>query len=633
MALITLKDVQISFGGPVILDRVELQIERGERICLIGRNGTGKSTLLKVINGELLPDSGDIMVAQRLKTALLPQEVPLELAGSVYDCVASGNPQAASLLSEYHHLSLALHQSYDESGWQRLHQVQQALETGGVWQLHRQVRTIISQMGLDETALCGVMSAGLRRRVYLARALVGDPDILLLDEPTNHLDIDAILWMEQFLLRSGKTMIFVTHDRSFVDRLATRIVEIDRGAMTSFPGTYAAYLRRKEELLDNETARNTGFDKQLKREEDWLRQGVKARRTRNEGRVRALLAMRAEVARRRARSGNVRLVQQEAERSGRLVIEVRDVHFSYNAHPLIDDFSTTVLRGDKVGVIGPNGCGKTTLLRLLLGEIPPEKGSVRHGVNLQIAWFDQLREQLDDAKTLQENVAGDGDAIMVNGKPRYIMAYLQDFLFSPEQARAPITTLSGGERNRLLLAKLFTQPSNVLVLDEPTNDLDGETLELLEEMLIDYTGTLFIVSHDRTFLNHVATSTLVFEGSGQVTEYVGGYDDWVQQRPKEHPPEPPPPLPKKKKSRSEKNGIRKLTFKERREIDELPAAIEALEAKRTVLFVAMADPIQYKTAGQEIAGLQARLDQLERELESAYARWEQLEALSGGMPD
>jgi ATP-binding cassette subfamily F protein uup len=584
MALVTLKDVTISFGGPALLDMANWQIDQGERICLIGRNGTGKTTLLRLIHGELTPDSGMITKTRGLKTALLPQEVPFDLDGTVYDIVSSGQP-------------------------------------------HQQVQTAISRVGLDETAVCGTLSAGLKRRVLLARALVSEPDILMLDEPTNHLDIDAIIWMEQFLLRSGKTTIFVTHDRAFLNRVCTRIVELDRGILTSFAGNYDDYLTRKQELLENEASRNAEFDKHLDREEIWIRQGIKARRTRNEGRVRALMKMRAEVEQRRARSGTLRLLVQEAERSGRLVIEAKDLAMTYDDQPLITDFSTTVMRGDKIGVIGPNGCGKTTLLRILLGEIEPERGSVRYGTRLQVAYFDQLRVQLDERKTLQENVTDEGDMVTVNGKQRHVIGYLQDFLFSPAQARAPITSLSGGERNRLLLARLFTRPSNVLVLDEPTNDLDGESLELLESMLMEYTGTVLLVSHDRTFINNVATSTLVFEGSGRVEEYVGGYDDWLRQRPR---PEEflSEPKPKKEKPRGVSTGPRKLTFKEQREREELPDRIEGLEIQKQDLFTALADPELYRNSGTEVAQLKARLEDLERELAAAYTRWELLEDLA-----
>jgi ATP-binding cassette subfamily F protein uup len=584
MTLAMLKDVSISFGGPILLDMVDLQIKRGERICLIGRNGTGKSTLLKLIHEEISPDSGTITKTKGLRTSLLTQEVPLNFDGSVYDIIASG-------------------------------------------QHRQQVQTVISRMGLDEKALYKELSAGLKRRVLLARALVSDPDILMLDEPTNHLDIDSIVWMEQFLRRFVKTMIFVTHDRAFLNRLATRIVEIDRGIVTSFTGNYENYLSRKEELLKNESTQRAEFDKQLKREEIWFRQGIKARRTRNEGRVRALMKMREEVKQRRARSDNVRLMLEEGERSGRLAIAARDVTFAYGERPILSNFSTTVMRGDKVGIIGPNGYGKTTLLHVLLGKIKPNSGYVRHGTHLEIAYFDQLRAQLDETKTLQQNVAENGEMVVVNGKPRHVIGYLQDFLFSPDQIRGPITALSGGERNRLLMAKLFTRPSNVLVLDEPTNDLDAETLELLEAMLIDYAGTVLIVSHDRTFLNNAVTSTLVFEGEGLVKEYVGGYDDWVRQRPQE---EESAPGMRQKKTRPRRMaaGPRKLTFKEKNELKQLPDVIEDLEEQKRKLFITMADPALYKTSGAEVVRLQASLDELERDLEKAYTRWELLEEIA-----
>ncbi len=632
MALVTLKDVNHAFGGPMLLEGADLQIEKGERICLIGRNGTGKSTLLKLIHGEHLPDRGTVTREPGLKTAMLPQEVPLDLAGSVYDVVASGHRENAALLGEYHRQSHALGERDDEDALARLNEIQQALETAGAWHLHQQVRTVISRVGLDEPAPFRELSAGLKRRVYLARALVNDPDLLLLDEPTNHLDIDAIVWMEAFLLRFAKTMLFVTHDRAFLRRLATRIVELDRATLVSFPGDYEGYLGRKEGMLENEAAQNARFDKRVTQEEAWVRKGIRARRTRNEGRLRALMEMRAQVERRRSRSGNVRLLLQEAERSGKLVLVAKDITFVYGAEPIIEGFSATIMRGEKVGIIGPNGCGKTTLLQILVGEIEPGTGSLRQGARLEVAYFDQLRAQLDESKTLQQNVSGGGDTVFVNGKPRNVIGYLQDFLFSPAQVRAPITALSGGERNRLLLAKLFARPSNVLVLDEPTNDLDPETLELLEAMLIEYAGTVLMVSHDRAFLNNVASSTLVFEGRGRVREYVGGYDDWLRQRPSDAGGSKPAPSPKKAKPRTAPVRPRKLTFKERRELEQMPDVIEKLEAERRTLFDSLSDPALYKSAGNDVAGYKARLEELELNLKQAYARWELLEdqALEAG---
>ncbi|WP_028322019.1 ATP-binding cassette domain-containing protein [Desulfatiglans anilini] len=625
--LVMLNRITLAFGGPPLLADVDLQVERGERICLIGRNGTGKSTLLRLVHGELRPDGGTITRASGLRTALLPQEVPLDMEGSVYDVVASGQGLYASLLQEYHHILLASRRHPKETDSARLEQVRRTLEAGDAWERHQQVQEVISRMDLDEAADSGTLSAGLKRRVYLARALANEPDILLLDEPTNHLDLDAILWMEQFLLRSVRTMLFVTHDRVFLDRLATRIVELDRGMLTSFPGRYEDYLARKQALLEVEARRNAAVDKQLKREEEWLRQGIKARRTRNEGRVRALMELRAEVARRRSLSGSVHLAEHELERSGKRVIEVRGVSFGYGGAPVVRDVSTTILRGDKVGIIGPNGCGKTTLLRILLGDLEPEAGRVKHGENLEVAYFDQLRAQLDPDKTVQQNVAGDGDKVIVGGKVRHVIGYLQDFLFTPEQARAPITRLSGGERNRLLLAKLFTRPANLLVLDEPTNDLDIETLELLEAMLVEFPGTVLIVSHDRAFLNHVVTSVLAFEGGGRVTEVVGGYDDWLRQRPKDAAASGPEKA-KHAKPRPRKEAPRKLTFKEQRELELLPDRIEGLEAEKRDLFAAMAEPELYRSAGADVTRLQSRLHALEEEIDAAMARWEELEEVN-----
>jgi ATP-binding cassette subfamily F protein uup len=574
-------------------------VEEGERVCLLGRNGTGKSTLLRVIKGDIHPDEGEIAHRQSMRVALLPQEVPHGISGPTFDIVTEGLEEAGLL-----------------SGMD------------AEWQDRNQVEKTLSQMSLDPYAPIESLSAGLRRRVMLARGLVVDPDILLLDEPTNHLDVEAIEWMEEFMLRRGGTLLFVTHDRAFLQKVATRIVELDRGALIDWACDYATFLERKDALLDAETAQQQRFDKKLAREEVWIRQGIKARRTRNEGRVRALEKLREAGRERRASMGSVRLRAQDADRSGKLVIEATDVEYGYDSgQPVISRFSTLILRGDKVGIIGPNGSGKTTLLRLLLGELQPREGTVRHGVRLQTAYFDQLRAQLDEDKSVAENVGEGNDTILFNGNSRHIIGYLQDFLFSPEQARSPVGTLSGGERNRLLLAKLFSRPANVLVLDEPTNDLDMETLELLEGLLLEFSGTLLLVSHDRTFLNNVVTSTLVLEGEGAVGEYVGGYDDWQRQRKK---PAPVVKSPARSENlRPEKQRRQTFGFKEQRELESLPLLIEALESEQKEIYRVLSDPSFYRQAGEEVASAKAKLESLEVDIEKAYQRWEVLEALKG----
>jgi ATP-binding cassette subfamily F protein uup len=599
MAIISMRDVSVGFGGAPLLDHIDFQMEEGERVCLLGRNGTGKSTLLRVINGDILPDEGEIVHPQSMRVALLPQEVPHGLTGATFDIVAGGLEETGLL-----------------SG------------VGAEWQGRNQVEKTLSRMSLDPQAPIESLSAGLKRRVMLARGLVRDPDILLLDEPTNHLDIEAIDWMEDFLLRRGGTLLFVTHDRAFLQKVATRIVELDRGSIFNWECDYATFLERKDALLDAETAQQQRFDKKLAREEAWIRQGIKARRTRNEGRVRALEKMREAGRERRTNMGSVRFRAQDADRSGKLVIQATDVKYGYGSgQPIISRFSTLILRGDKVGIIGPNGSGKTTLLRLLLGELQPGEGTVRHGARLQIAYFDQLRDQLDEDRSVAENVGEGNDTILFNGNPRHIIGYLQDFLFSPERARSPVSTLSGGERNRLLLAKLFARPANVLVLDEPTNDLDLETLELLEVLLVEFSGTLLIVSHDRTFLNNVVTSTLVLEGEGAVGEYVGGYDDWQRQRKK--------PVPIAKNSmrsetqRPEKQRRPLFGFKEQRELESLPLLIETLENEQKELYRVLSDPSFYREAGNDVATASAKLESIEIEIEKAYQRWETLEALKG----
>jgi ATP-binding cassette subfamily F protein uup len=595
MALIGMRDVCIGFGEPLLLDHVNFYIERRERVCLLGRNGTGKSTLMRLLNRDLAPDTGEIVYQQGVRVSLLPQEVPQELTGTISEVVAAGLAELETSPSE------------TGSGLNR-------------------VERIISRMDLNPGERFENLSAGLKRRVMLARGLVNEPDLLLLDEPTNHLDIDAIGWMEDFLLRFEGTLLFITHDRRFLKKLATRTVELDRGHLTDWSCDYETFQNRKQAALEVEAGHREKFDQKLAREEVWVRQGIKARRTRNEGRVRQLEKLREARRARRELIGAVRMKTQDATRSGKLVIEAEGVSYGCSGQPpIIDDFSTVIMRGDKIGIIGPNGSGKTTLLRVLLGDLPPARGELRHGVNLETAYFDQLRAQLDENKSVAENVGDGNDTILFNGKPRHIMSYLQDFLFSPERARSPVSTLSGGERNRLLLARLFTKPSNLLVLDEPTNDLDMETLELLEDLLLDYPGTLLLVSHDRDFLNNVVTSTLALVGNGRVCEYVGGYDDYVRQRSSESPiqPQTPPVIPEKQRPKRERKQT--LSFKEQRELEELPGVIELLEAEQNELYQSMSDPAFYQKNGAEVAGAKARLQALEQQLEETYQRWEALD--------
>ncbi len=624
MPIVSLREVSLAFGGAPLLERVSLQIEPGERICLLGRNGAGKSSLLRLLAGEIPPDSGVVERRQGMRAAMLVQDVPREMDGSVFEVVAGGLGRGGEGLCRYHELGRRIAESGDDSLLPQLLEAQRALEEGGGWALQQRVEQAISRLKLPEDAPLSTLSGGVKRRVLLARALVSEPDILLLDEPTNHLDIESIAWLEEFLLRERITLVFVTHDRAFLRAVATRIVEIDRGRLFDFAVDYDTFLVRKEELLHAEAQEWARFDKKLAEEEVWIRQGIKARRTRNEGRVRDLKAMREERRRRRERIGKAKLQLAEAERSGALVAEAQGVTFGYADAPVVRDFSVTVLRGDRIGIIGPNGAGKTTLLKLLFGELAPQQGTVRLGTNLQILYFDQLREQLDPDRTVQQNLSGDQDTVLVGGRPRHVYGYLQDFLFTPDRARTPVRILSGGERSRLLLARLFTREANVLVLDEPTNDLDLETLELLEELLADFGGTVFVVSHDRDFLNRVVTSTLVFEGEGRVEEYVGGYDDWLRQRPQ---PVTVEEIAKPAKEKPQKERPRKITFKERQELAELPRRIEALEAEQAGLHETMADPGFYREAGEKVAVAKARLETLEAELETAYARWGELEAL------
>ena len=631
MALIGMREVCWGFGDPLLLEKVTFQIAKGERVCLIGRNGVGKSTLLKLLAGEILPDSGDVWRQQGVTVAVLEQDVPTGFDGTIFDVVAEGLGSKGKALVEHSRICKQLETVGTPELVRRRDELQNRLNSDNGWELLRQVESILSRTRLDPEKKIAELSAGMKRRTLFARALAGQPDILLLDEPTNHLDIDSIIWMEEFILRNVTTLLFITHDRAFLKKIANRIMELDRGSLVSYNCGYEIYLERREAALEAEESRNRVFDKKLSKEETWIRQGIKARRTRNEGRARALKKMRAAFRARRKQSGNVRMQVQEAERTGKLVIEANNISFLYGATPIIRNFATVIMRGDKIGIIGPNGIGKTTLLKILLKEISPHEGRVRHGTHLQVAYFDQLRAQLDTHKTVQENICQGNDFIIFNGQKRHVISYLQDFLFSSERCRTPVHVLSGGEKNRLLLAKLFTRPANVLVLDEPTNDLDVETLELLEKLLLEYQGTLLLVSHDRAFLNNVVTSTLVFEGQGQVNEYAGGYDDWLIQRPQPKQER----LPAKKSCNkhgpeTSRSKERKLGFKEKRELKELPLKIDTFEAEQKELYAIMSDPMFYKKGKEEIASAQAHLTEVEDEIKAAYLRWEALESLENG---
>jgi len=627
MALLTLRNLHLSYGDPALIDGIDLSIETGERICLMGRNGEGKSTLLKLIAGDLKADDGERVVAQGQRIARLTQEVPEQLHGLVFEVVADGAGATAELIKRYHAAVVALEEDSGEEALANLEQVQHRLEAVDGWRMEQQVESVISRMQLNPDDSFEALSGGMKRRVLLARALAADPQLLLLDEPTNHLDVESIVWLEDFLLAWPGTLVFITHDRGFLQRLATRIVELDRGAITDFPGDYGNYLRRRDEMDNAEAQAQARFDKQLAQEEIWVRQGIKARRTRNEGRVRRLEAMRREFGDRRSRQGSVRLSMSTSDRSGKLVCEAEGVSYAWSDEPVIRDFSTTILRGDRIGIIGPNGCGKSTLLNLLLGRLQPDSGTIDLGTKIQVAYFDQLRDQLDLEKTVLDNVAGGSDKVSIGGKEKHVISYLQDFLFPPKRCRQPAKSLSGGERNRLLLAKLFTRPANVLVMDEPTNDLDLETLELLEELLLEFDGTLLLVSHDRAFLDNVVTSTLVFEGAGRVNAYVGGYQDWLRQR--------AVPAKALNKSATQKQlsqpGVaeaakpKKLSYKDQRELDQLPARIEALDAESAEIQEALGNPDLYRESPEKVGQLNQRMQQVEKELAHAYERWEALE--------
>ena len=625
MPLVTLQDIYLSYGQPPLIDHINLVIERGERVCLIGRNGAGKSTLLKILTGQITADDGILKRASGVKVAQLEQSVPQETEGSVFDVITQGLGIEGELAKRYHHLILALGDNPSDQVMRDLEACQAELDRVNGWDINQRVEAIITKMELDADADISSLSGGYKRRVLLARALVCDPDLLLLDEPTNHLDIDAIQWVEQFLLKWEGSLLFISHDRRFMDNLATRFIEIDRGQLAEFNCDYATYLKRKEEILEVEDKQNALFDKRLSQEEVWIRQGIKARRTRNEGRVRALEAMRREYADRRKQLGTARMNIQQAEKSGKIVAEATDISFTFAGDDntaLVSNFSTLIQRGDKVGFIGRNGVGKTTLIKLLLGELNPQQGTIKTGTNLNVAYFDQYRSALDEEKTVQDNVSGGRDMLEIDGKPRHVISYLQDFLFAPERCRQPVKALSGGERNRLLLAKLFTQPSNVLVLDEPTNDLDIDTLDLLEELLINYKGTLILVSHDRAFLNNVVTSTLVFEGNGIINQYVGGYDDWLRQRAVEQPTVATPVVATTKP----KSTSKKLSYKDQRELDQLPEQIEGLEIQIGEITKLISQPDFYKSERAEIEKTEQQLADVQQQLNQSYQRWEELDA-------
>ncbi|HHJ38970.1 MAG: ABC transporter ATP-binding protein [Methylothermaceae bacteria B42] len=618
--LLTLKNISLAYSIQPLLDQAELTIETGERIGLIGRNGEGKSTLLRLCAGQIEPDGGEIWRRPGLKVALLEQTPQFDLELSAYDVVAQGLGQIGDLLQRYHHLA-----QQDSPNLKVLERLQHQLEAKEGWQFLQKINHALARLGLDPEIQASSLSGGWQRRLALARALVSEPDLLLLDEPTNHLDLDTIDWLETELLQFPGSLLFVTHDRTFLQKLATRIIDLDRGILTAWPGDYRNYLEKKAAALAEEERRNAEFDKKLAQEEAWIRQGIKARRTRNEGRVRALKKLREERARRRKRQGKANLALDTAERSGKLVIEAENISYTYGDKPIVKNFSTTILRGDRIGLIGPNGAGKSTLLKLLLKQLEPQSGHVRHGTNLEIVWFDQQRSQLDPEKTVADTVANGNDWVTVGGQRRHVMSYLSDFLFAPERARQPVKALSGGEQSRLLLAKLFTRPANLLVLDEPTNDLDLETLELLEALLLDFDGTLLLVSHDRAFLDNIVTSTLVFEGNGKVAEYIGGYEDWLRQR-QSPAVESPPKTEKPQEKPRPKRAKTKLSYKEQRELESLPIEIEQLEARQSELHNCTNNPDFYRGKVEEINAVLEEIDKIEKALEKKYNRWDELES-------
>jgi len=630
MAYITLRDVQLAFGGPALLDGANFSLERGERVCLIGRNGEGKSTLLKLIEGSLLPDSGEVSLQNGSTISKLAQDVPMD-SGKVADIVADGAGEAADVLRAYHEASDACVLG-DMEACDRMGNLQHKLDQLDGWALETKVNSILSKMGLAPDADLADLSGGRKRRVLLARALLTQPDVLLLDEPTNHLDVESIEWLEKFLLdQNNLTLLFISHDRSFVDSIATRIVELDRGTLRSYEGNYSRYLELKAQQMEAEEKQNALFDKRLAEEEVWIRQGIKARRTRNEGRVRALKELREQSKARRSQQGKVSMATQDASRSGKVVFEIENlsVRFGHDA-PIIKDFSALVLRGDRIGLVGDNGVGKTTLIKAILGE-QEHTGTVKTGTQLEVAYFDQLRNALDLEKSVKDNVSEGSDHVDVNGNRRHIYSYLQDFLFSPERARTPVKALSGGERNRILLAKLLLKPSNLIVMDEPTNDLDMVTLELLEEMLSDYKGTLLLISHDRAFMDNVVTSTWVFDGKGNIDEYIGGYQDYLQQRPDQTAVDQKSAV-KKAAAKAEANAAPakkvKLSYKDQRALEQLPAEMEALEKEQAEINASLADGSLFISDADKAMTLSNRLTEIDELLLEKLERWEELENLT-----
>jgi ATP-binding cassette subfamily F protein uup len=629
MPLITLDRASLAFGDAPLLARADLALDAGERVALIGRNGTGKTSLFKVLAGQQSLDDGIVWRSPGLRLAFVAQEPLLEPGHTVYEAIAAGLGDLQRILLDYHKLSHSLGDDSTPADLERLHELQHELEHADGWRITSRVDALIDKLSLPEDAIVGQLSGGMRKRVALAQALAIEPEVLLLDEPTNHLDIAAIEWLQDLLKGYNGATLFITHDRRFLDEVATRVIELDRGRLASFPGSYAAYQRRKEEMLSAESAANDRFDKLLAQEEVWIRKGVQARRTRNEGRVQRLEELRRERAVRRNRLGQVEFAVAQGDRSGQMVAELTEVSKSFDPKkPLITEFTTRILRGDRIGLVGPNGAGKSTLLKIILGDLQPDNGKVRRGTNLEVAYFDQLREQLDEDATLIDTISQGAEYIEIGGSRKHVMSYLGDFLFRPERARAKVSALSGGERNRLLLARLFSRPANVLVLDEPTNDLDIETLELLESLLMEYDGTLFLVSHDRAFLDNVVTQVIAFEGGGVLREYVGGYSDWQRQRPGAiaKPAETKAAPAKPAAASRDKQKSTRLSFKDARELESLPALIKALEQEQAELTRQLADPDLYRDRADKVKALQQRYAAIETGLMESLARWEALEA-------